>query len=173
MRKSKLLLFIPSIFPLIFLLFISTINNDTKIKLRLLIWETNSYTLGTYISISSIFGFLIGSIPSTFISTNTLQTSRKVIYNKFNDTYSDEEKGESIETFSFDNYIERDIKEASPTLSVPYRIIKQQTSHENYNIQDQNINNNMDAETVNRKRYEQSAEFSQFDDWFNFQEDNW
>ena len=80
MKRLIRLFLIPTLLPLILIIGISSINNDKKITLQLLLWETPKLTLGTYLIITSFTGFIIGAFPSTLLSSNFLIKKRRVVY---------------------------------------------------------------------------------------------
>ena len=156
----------------------STIYNQYKFRVKLLIWETKEFSLGTYISISTLLGFSIGALPLSLTIKNTLQKKRKVVYepDKSNiDNLSDFETDDYNETTPSNKYIERDIRDPSPTLSVPYKIIKRSSSESTSSENDNfiyNQRNNIVYENDEENGYSTNP-INQSDDWSNTLDDKW
>ncbi len=115
----------PLLSTLLIIICLSLSNQKESTNLRILIWETPSLTLGTYLAISTGTGFVL----SYLITTNTakLYQTQQIKKLKFKEKNIDESNNEIIEPFtniSYDNtLIERDIKDPSPTINASFRII--------------------------------------------------
>ena len=115
----------PLLSTLLIIICLSLSNQKESTNLRILIWETPSLTLGTYLAISTGTGFIL----SYLITTNTAKVyqTKKIKNLKFNEKRIDENSNEITEPFtniSYDNtLIERDIKDPSPTINASFRII--------------------------------------------------
>ena len=118
-KKSILIIIIIVICIQILLL----INNRQKTSLRYFIWKVEGVTIGRLISIS----FISGSLISTFLNFTLNNEVR--IYQKdeekdkssfdYENTFNNNERNESHEMPP-----ERDLRETQPTISVNYRVIK-------------------------------------------------
>ena len=62
MKKNNLIKFIPILSTLLILIFLSITNQKQYTKLKILIWNTPSLSLGTYLAISTGTGCLISYI---------------------------------------------------------------------------------------------------------------
>ncbi len=118
-----------SIFLILSILIILLINNRTKTSFRYFIWNIEEVSVGRLISISFISGLLLSSILTKTLDNNV----RKYSKNKEDDkTYnendysvnSDENNG------SFEMPPVRDLQDTQPTISVNYRVIKDNGENE-------------------------------------------
>ena len=116
------------------------INNNQKSSLKFFVWKINDISIGKLICISFISGLTISSILSTGLNNN----NKEKIDNK-NDFFINNE--DNINNSEIPP--QRDVREPQPTISVNYRVIKNNGEKElDY----------MDRDS-NKKRYE--------DDWNN------
>ena len=125
MKINNLIKAIPflSVLFLIFYLYIS--NQKQYTKLRILIWDTPSLSLGTYLAMSTGSGFALSYVITTQLSKINDLKIRKSIKYKDENLYEEisEYKDTSFNT-SYDNtLIERDIKDPSPTVEASFRVI--------------------------------------------------
>ena len=125
MKFNYLIKATPFLSTLLLIIFLCFSNQKEYTKLRILIWETPSLTLGTYLSISMGAGFIL----SYLITTNTAKlykTNPKQTL-KFKEERIDTGRSEISDPAinkSYDNtLIERDIKDPSPTINANFRII--------------------------------------------------
>ena len=124
---------------LLLVCFLALSNQKENTKLRLLIWDTPSFKLGTYIAFSTGAGFILSYIFTTNLIKIYKSTPKPLL--KFKQKNIEEEISKVSDTptyLSYDNtLIERDIKDPSPTVNASFRIIgKREKSNSNY------INNN-------------------------------
>ena len=124
-KKGKIL----SIFLIISILIILLINNRTKTSFRYFIWDIEEVSIGRLISISFISGLLMSSILTKTLDNNVRTYSKNEEDNKtYNDNdysiNSDEDNG------SFEMPPERDLRDTQPTISVNYRVIKDNSENE-------------------------------------------
>ena len=134
--KKKFLLLI-----LFFIIVFQTLlytNNNQKTSFRFFEWTAQKVSIGKLISIS----FFSGLFVSTLLNITTTITNKKSTKN-IEDDY---------EALNNDEYInsnvemppQRDIRDAQPTISVNYRVVK--NTEENNLKRDQNYSNNYDNE---------------------------
>ena len=121
--------FILSIFLIISLLIILLINNKTKTSFRYFIWNIEEVSIGRLISISFISGLLMSSILTKTLD-NDLRTYSKneeddKTYNENDYSINSDENNESYEMPP-----ERDLRDTQPTISVNYRVIKDNSKNE-------------------------------------------
>ena len=110
------------------------INNNQKTTFRYFKWTVQEVSIGKLIGISFFSGLFISTLLN---STNTI--------NKKNSTENVEE---NYESFDYEEEIksninippERDIRDAQPTISVNYRVVK--NTEENNLKRNQNFSNN-------------------------------
>ena len=118
-----------SIFLIISLLIILLINNRTKTSFRYFIWNIEEVSIGRLISISFISGLLMSSILTKSIDNNVRTYSKDEEDDKsFNE--NDYSKNSDENNGSFEMPPERDLRDSQPTISVNYRVIKDNGKNE-------------------------------------------
>ncbi len=125
--KKKSMIF--SIFLIISLLIILLINNRTKTSFRYFIWNIEEISIGQLISISFVSGLLMSSIFTNTLDNNSRTSSIKEEddkkYNENeNSIFNDDNNG------SFEMPPVRDLRDPQPTISVNYRVIKDNVENE-------------------------------------------
>ncbi len=146
MRYTNLAKSIPLLSTLILILFLSISNQKEYTKIRILIWNTPSLPLGTYLAISTGSGFLLSYI----VTANLAKIIKPQPKQKLN--YKEENKIEFNQTYTNSSYdktlIERDFNDPSPTVNASFRVIgKIERSNED------SLNH------YNSQQYKGSAEF--------------
>ena len=123
-KKKSIIL---SIFVITSILTLLLINNRQKTSIRYFIWNTQDVSIGRVICISFISGLLISSILNKTYNNN-------VIANKEMD---DDEKSDNNDNLinlndneSYEIPPERDLRDTQPTISVNYRVIKDNVENE-------------------------------------------
>ena len=142
-NKKKVLIFISLILSIQILLFL---NNTQKSSFKYFIWKIQDISLGRLISISFMSGLIISSIFSKTLITNYKSKNNKeeeIDYK--NENFLNTENPNN----DFEVPPQRDVREPQPTISVNYRVIKNNGENE---IEDR-------SQTSNDLRYE--------DDWNN------
>ncbi len=155
MKLNYLIKATPFLSTLLLIIFLSISNNKQYTKLRILIWNTPSLTLGTYLAISSGTGFILSYFITTNIAKITQELPKRSLRFKEDDHNDDiKEYKESSTEISYDNtLIERDIKDPSPTINASFRIIgKTQRNNEYF------INNNSNVTYNGSSHYEEQYE---------------
>ena len=147
MKLNYLIKIIPflSTFTLVLILCFS--NQKVNTKLKILIWNTPSFSLGSYLAISTGTGFIFSYILTTSIAKSIRSNSNKTI--KYKKEINKEEAVEYTDK-NYNNYtenilIEREINDPIPTMDAKFRVIgkteRYNTNHENdYNSQINNLN---------------------------------
>ena len=150
-KKKSLLL---SIFLIISLQIIILINNRAKTSFRYFIWNIEEVSIGKLISISFISGLIISSILNNTLNykVRTYPKSKEEKKTNLENDFSinSEENNESYEIPP-----ERDLRDTQPTISVNYRVIKDNSENE---LKERNIR------SQNNQQYQ--------DDW-NKEESEW
>ena len=125
MKLNYLIKIIPflSTFTLIALLNFS--NQKVNTKLKILIWNTPSLSLGSYLAISTGTGFILSYILTTSLAKSIRSNSNKAI--KYKKEISKEDEAEYTDT-NYNNYtenilIEREINNPIPTMEAKFRVI--------------------------------------------------
>ncbi|AIQ97152.1 hypothetical protein [Prochlorococcus sp. MIT 0801] len=158
MKFSNLIKATPFLSTLLLIIFLCVSNQKEYTKIRILIWNTPSLTLGNYLAISTGTGFILSYFITTRLGKAIQITQKPTLGYKEEDKY--EEVSEDEETvFNKDQpynnaLIERDIKDPSPTINASFRVIgrkeRRSFNHEKSNIDD--------------SQYEGSLEYEDFDD---------
>ncbi len=152
MKLNYLIKASPFLFTLILILCLNISNQKEYTKLRLLIWNTPSLTLGSYLAISTTTGFIISYFMTSTLA-NLYKAPRKNTLNFREENNYEEETFNYTEpncNQPYDNtLIERDIKDPSPTINANFRIIG--NTERNNSIFINKNNNNV--------KYDESYEF--------------
>ena len=136
---------LPFISTFLLVLFLSISNQKENTKLRILIWNTPSLSLGSYIAISTSTGFILGyGINVIFKKLIHSQANQQLTYR---DNYQYTETNDEIYKTTKPKYdntlIERAIKDPSPTITANFRIISRKDDSYNEfvndNIQDDDL----------------------------------
>ena len=139
MKFKTLIKATPLYFTLLLIIFLSITNQKEYTKVKILIWNTPSLTLGKYLAISTGTGFLF----SYFITTYFVKTGHSIPKQslKFKIEDNNENINENIESTSYTSYdntlIERDLNDPSPTVNASFRVIgRQDRRNSNFLIND-------------------------------------
>ena len=111
-------------------------NNNQKSSFRYFKWTIQEVSVGKLISISFFSGLLI----STLINTSATSYKKKTFEN-IEENYEPLDNEKDIKS-NIEMPPQRDIREAQPTISVNYRVVK--NTEENNLKRDQNFSNNTD-----------------------------
>ena len=145
LKKKSILL---SIFLIISIQTILLISNSTKTSFRIFIWNIEEVGIGRLISISFFSGLLISSILNKTLYSDVINFSNNEEEKKLNNANENSVKsGEN--NSSFEMPPERDLRDIQPTISVNYRVIK-----------DNGVNE------LN-ERNQRSEDIKYQDDWYN------
>ena len=129
---KKRFLYLILFFIIVFQILLYT-NNSKKTSFRYFKWTVQEVTIGKLISIS----FFSGLVLSTLLNTTTTSYKKNTIEN-VEENYEPQNNDEDIKT-NIEMPPQRDIRDAQPTISVNYRVIKN-NSDKNIN-RDQNYTN--------------------------------
>ena len=125
-KKKSLILII---FLIISILILLLINNRTKTSFRYFIWNNEEVSIGSLISISFISGLIMSSILTKTLDNNVRTYSKDEEDDKsFNE--NDYSKNSDENNGSFEMPPERDLRDTQPTISVNYRVIKDNNENE-------------------------------------------
>ena len=144
-NKIKSLIFI--IFIIVSIQILLLINNRQKTSFRYFIWNIQDVTIGRLIFISFFSGLFMSSLLNKTLSNN-IRT--KTIFESDDKRIDDNDYSVKREDNDelFDVAPERDLREPQPTISVNYRVIKNNGENE---LKDSN-------QTINKSQYD--------DDWY-------
>ena len=139
MKLNSFLKFIPLISTFLLIVFISINNQNSSTKLRLLIWNTPTLSLGSYLAISTGAGFILSYILTTNIATKIKIKSVKP--RQYNTDFLKDDTNEynftNIKNNEEKTLIERNISDPSPTMDAKFRVISN-TEINNRNYIDSN-----------------------------------
>ncbi|WP_269624837.1 hypothetical protein [Prochlorococcus marinus] len=143
MKFNYLLKAIPFLSTLLLVIILGTSNQKEDTKLRILIWNTPSLTLGTYLAISTGTGFIFSYIVNTYFASNiNMNLTNKIKYKTINTIDENNDTFESSKSTSYDRtLIERDFKDPSPTIKASFRVIGKTEPYNNKFIKYTNKNN--------------------------------
>ena len=132
--KKKFLLF--TIFLIIILQTLLLINNNQKTSFRYFKWTVREISIGKLINISFFSGLFISTLLST-----TITSYKKNTFENIEENYETLDNEEDIKA-NVEMPPQRDIRDAQPTISVNYRVVK---NSEEINFKnDQNFANSSD-----------------------------
>ena len=162
MKFNYLIKALPFLSTFLLIIFLNISNQKINTKLKILIWNTPSYSLGTYLSFSIGAGFIISYI----INTNIAYINKNKLNNTFE--YKLEEKNVENDYYTDSNYgsfqektlIERDINDPSPTLNAKFRVIGK-TDRYNIDYIDNNIYKDYDDSDEYEEPYNEQNEKNQ------------
>lgn len=140
-KKKNLILII---FLIVIIQFLLLINNKQKTSFRYFIWNIQDVRIGQLIFISFFSGLCMSTILNK-TKSNNIRT--KTIFegdNKTNKNNDYSVKREDKNELNDDIAPERDLREPQPTISVNYRVIKNNGENE---LKDRN-------ETINNPQYD-------------------
>ncbi len=125
--KKKVIIL--SIFIILSIQFLLLLNNRQKTSFRYFIWNIEEVSIGRLISISFISGLLISSFLNISLN-NDIRNFKK--YEGDDETTNNENS--SLKNEDNNDYYEippeRDIRDTQPTISVNYRVIKDNAKNE-------------------------------------------
>ena len=131
--KKKLLLL--TLFLIIILQTLLYTNNNQKTSFRYFIWTIQGVSIGKLVSISFFSGLFVSTLLNT--SINYKKNSFKNIEENHEPLDDEEDIKSNLEMPP-----QRDIRDAQPTISVNYRVVK--NTEENNMQRDKKISNNTD-----------------------------
>ena len=138
MFKKKYLLL--TLFLIIIFQILLYTNNNQKTSFRYFKWTLQEVSIGKLISIS----FFSGLFVSTLLNTTITSTSfRKKTFENVEDNFVSNNNEEDMEQ-NVEMPPQRDIRDAQPTISVNYRVIK--NTQGNDIKRDQNYSNSINKE---------------------------
>ena len=131
--KKKLLLL--TLFLIIILQTLLYTNNNQKTSFRYFIWTIQGVSIGKLVSVSFFSGLFVSTLLNT--SINYKKNSFKNIEENHEPLDDEEDIKSNLEMPP-----QRDIRDAQPTISVNYRVVK--NTEENNMQRDKKISNNTD-----------------------------
>ena len=132
--KKKFLLL--TLFLIIILQTLLFVNNNQKTSFKIFRWTVREVSIGKLISISFFSGLFISTLLKT-----TVTSYKKNISENIEENYEPLDNEEDISS-NIEMPPQRDIRDAQPTISVNYRVVK--NAEENNLKLDQNFSNKTD-----------------------------
>ncbi len=129
--------FILTILLIIFIQTLLYINNNQKTSFRYFIWSIKEVSIGKLITYSFVSGLLISTILKNTTNINTKRNDRDE--SESNEDIYEEQNQEDLKS-NVEMPPQRDIRDAQPTISVNYRVIK--NNADNYSNYDENPSKN-------------------------------
>tara|TARA_Y100001968_G_scaffold296315_1_gene304414 strand:- start:418 stop:951 length:534 start_codon:yes stop_codon:yes gene_type:complete len=119
-----------SILPILLVITVSALNFKEKTSLRFLIWQTPELNLGTYMTIGTSMGYIYSLLLFSSFNMNESEFKIKRIVKKQYKSDTEQEINEGKRDYDLyneetinDSYIERDVRDPNPTVSVPFKVI--------------------------------------------------
>ena len=169
----------------LFIIFLITINNQKEdTTLKILIWNTPSFSLGTYIAIASCTGGILSyMLTSSFAISNQSKLSHQIKYKIDNQKESPDLDQETSQEFLYDNtFIERDIKDPTPTMNASFRVISR-TNRERQVLKNETLNQTPSSDMSEENDYNYYKQQNNYkvdneinpisDDWDDYTYINW
>ncbi len=180
MKRISRFLYIPAMLPISLALALGILNLNKRTRIQFLVWTSPNLSVGSLILLATSSSFAIGAIPYFIFNSPTIQKSRKVKIDSFQETTNDidqrVEGGRADKYINTDQYLERDIRDPSPTIQVPFRVISNlQNQVSNYDMQDFYSS----SEDQNTKQFSINKPVSQFtsdsdySDWEDNLDEHW
>ena len=131
--KKKFLL--STLFLIITLQTLLLVNNNQKTSLKYFKWTVKEVSIGKLINISFFSGLFISTLLNTTITIN-----KKNIHENIEEDFEPLDNEVDIKS-NVEMPPQRDIRDAQPTISVNYRVVK--NTEENNTKRDQDFSNNV------------------------------
>ena len=120
--KKKIIII--SLFLILSIQILLLINNRQKTPFRYLIWKVEEVSIGRLVCISFISGLLISTLLNKTISNHD-KNYQKIEDELKETTDNDYSKNTEDENEFYEIPPERDLRDTQPTISVNYRVIKE------------------------------------------------
>ena len=151
MKFNSFIKLIPFLSTILFIVILNIGNQKQDTKLRILIWNTPSLSIGSYIALSTGAGFILSYfITNNLAALNHLKLTKSIKYKVNTDiTDNDEYIKTNIKPLHENTLIERDINDPSPTVKARFRVIGKTES-----IDYDYINKNEDIQNYDENEFE-------------------
>ena len=157
----------PFLLVLIIIILISIFNQKEYTRLKILIWNTPSLSLGNYLALSSGTGFILSYLLTSNLAENKKTNIKNEIKYKIkedkyeNDLIQDTDlnKEKNYQIPYDNNFIERDVKEPTPTINASFRIISK-NSRTKESPQNNQYNSSKLSEESDNQYYEKVCNYN-------------
>ena len=187
MKSYKLIKALPILFTFIIVLLISLNNQKQDTKLTLLIWDTPKSSLGGYVAISTVSGFILSFLLMNNLAFNAKPRLNRVVKYRYEGHNENQSPSETIQKeISYEQtLIERNYRDPSPTMKAEFRVIgnvekisrsfqKNQSNISNESVALSENEYQEEYETDNSKDYDFSDARNNADmDWENISYESW
>jgi len=161
----------PFLLALIIILLISVFNQKQYTRLKILIWNTPSLSLGNYLAISSGTGFILSYIVTSNLAKNKKTNFKNEIKYKYKENHEDKQDHNFIQDTDLNNeknnkipydnnFIERDPKDPTPTINASFRIISNKNIRKKETSQNNQFNSSNVSEDSDNQYYEQGINYN-------------
>tara|TARA_Y100001968_G_scaffold220469_1_gene203326 strand:- start:2665 stop:3219 length:555 start_codon:yes stop_codon:yes gene_type:complete len=184
MKLIRLFKNIPFLLTLFIIILLNISNQKQYTKLKILIWNTPSLSLGTYLALSCSSGFIISYIITTNLANGKKVNIKKEL--KYRVDNKKEETNLQQQTYNdipySNTFIERDVKDPSPTINASFRVIGQSNRNDKrqqkYNYDDyessdltDELNSKYDEQEANYKN--EKGNYPILNDWDDYSDTDW
>ena len=162
MKIIKLIRSVPFLLSLTVVLLLNISNQKQDARLKFLLWNTPTFSIGTYLTISSGTGFLLSYVITTKLLRDSQVNLKKEIKYKSDNNKQSNVKHDIINQIKYENtFIERDVKDPSPTINASFRVIgKTNTFNQSLrNNQYKNNSSSVFSDEINTENYKQEINF--------------
>ena len=166
MRLINLIKSVPFLLTVFVILILFSNNQKEYTKLKILIWNTPSLSLGTYLAISIGSGYMISYLVTNNVAKgNQLVLDQYIKYKPDNpkelgNLYNESDIEKDVRFYD-NTLIERDIKDPSPTINASFRVISK--TNRRYQTLEDNYNEEFDTSDLpnrtNQKSYEKESKY--------------
>ena len=182
-----------SLLPLISAIYIASLNINKTTSLRVLTWKSQDRSIAVWISLGAIIGYSLSYLNILSLNISNSPNKRRVttavsstgsspeIYNDnlFSEEVNELDDDKFVNNNDYEStqqglYIERDFRDPSPTVSVPYKIISTKSRLNNRPISNPaRSNSNSNSDIPLRKQETVNDINSLENDWDNDFNDEW
>ncbi len=177
MSKLNRLALIPCLAPLILVLIISAMNINKPVRLKLLTWTTPPMSIGLLMALGGCTGALLMATIGLALTNDEIKLERQVYINANINKNSNQfipsddlnnVKDLEYEEISAEPLPQRDLRDPSPTISVPFKVLNRKADHQTEVDID---NQELDKPLYENIDYDQNYEESYFVDKQSYQSD--
>ena len=147
MNSTKRIILFTCVSPILFILVLSLFNINKSVRLKILTWTSPPVSLGILMTVGSLSSAIFSASTVLSIGSENYSYRRELHIdpNLLRDNDNQFSELDNDQEYTNDNYgsnnnvgnfiPERDIREPSPTVSVPFRIVSLNTSTNNKSSQ--------------------------------------